>query len=193
MNPWFGHGALLLGCVLCIAIRAPYEKQSKGVAIEESRRGGLETLLIALMGFGFLLLPVAALTPLLAFAEYELHPAAFVAGAACMLVGLWLFHRSHADLGRNWSVTLELREGHRIVEHGVYRHIRHPMYLAIFLYGIAQALLQPNWLSGPSCLMAFTGMFACRLQREEQMMLDRFGPEYEAYRARTKRLVPGVW
>jgi protein-S-isoprenylcysteine O-methyltransferase Ste14 len=193
MNPWFGHGALLLGCALCIAIRAPYEKQSKSVAIEESRHGGLEMLLIVLMGFGFLVLPVAALTPLLAFAEYGLHPAAFAAGAACMLAGLWLFHRSHVDLGRNWSVTLELREGHRIVEHGVYRHIRHPMYMAIFLYGIAQALLQPNWLSGPSCLLAFTVMFACRLQREEQMMLDRFGVDYELYRARTKRLVPGVW
>ena len=193
MNPWFGHGALLLGCALCIAFRAPYGKQSKKIAIAESRRGGLETLLIVLMGFGFLLLPVAAVTPLLAFAGYELHPAAFAAGAVCMVTALWLFHRSHADLGRNWSVTLELRDGHRLVEHGVYKRIRHPMYTAIFLYGIAQALLQPNWVGGPSCLLAFTLMFACRLAREEQMMLDRFGAEYAAYRARTKRLVPGVW
>ncbi|HZN39470.1 MAG TPA: protein-S-isoprenylcysteine O-methyltransferase [Planctomycetota bacterium] len=193
MNPWFGHGALLLGLVLCIAIRAPYEKQGKRIAVAESRRGRLETLLLFLMGFGFLVLPVAAMTQLLAFAEYELHPPAFTVGAVCMLAGLWLFHLSHADLGRNWSVTLELREGHRIVDHGVYRWIRHPMYTAIFLYGIAQALLQPNWLSGPSCFVAFTVMFACRLSREEQMMFDRFGAEYDAYRARTKRLIPGVW
>jgi len=193
MNPWFGHGALLLGLLLCVVLRAPYQKQSKNITVAESRRGGLETFLLTLMAFGFLLLPVAAMTPLLAFAEYRLHPAAFTAGAGCMVAALLLFHRSHADLGRNWSVTLELREGHRIVDHGVYRRVRHPMYTSIFLYGLAQALLQPNWLSGPSCFCAFTTMFVCRLRREEQMMLDQFGAEYEAYRARTRRLIPGVW
>jgi protein-S-isoprenylcysteine O-methyltransferase Ste14 len=193
MNPWFGHGALLVGCVLCIAIRAPYEKQSKGIAVAESRRGGLETRLLVLMGFGFLLLPIAAMTPLLAFAEYELHPAAFAAGGVCMLTGLWLFHRSHADLGRNWSVTLELREGHRIVEHGVYRHIRHPMYTAIFLYGIAQALLQPNWLSGPSCFAAFHADVRVPVGPRGADDARSVRRRIRSLPARTKRLVPGVW
>jgi protein-S-isoprenylcysteine O-methyltransferase Ste14 len=79
------------------------------------------------------------------------------------------------------------------VTHGIYRRIRHPMYSAIFLQAIAQALLLPNWVAGPSCLAAFTLMFALRLGPEERMMEDRFGEAYREYRTATKRLVPRVW
>ena len=34
----------------------------------------------------------------------------FVAGIVCLALGLWIFRRSHADLGTNWSITLEVRE-----------------------------------------------------------------------------------
>ena len=46
---------------------------------------------------------------------------------------------AHADLGLNWSITLEMRKGHELIVHGVYRRIRHPMYAAIFLFAVAQA------------------------------------------------------
>jgi protein-S-isoprenylcysteine O-methyltransferase Ste14 len=42
-----------------------------------------------------------------------------------MTLAVWLFWRSHADLGRNWSPSLELREGHELVTEGVYRYVRH--------------------------------------------------------------------
>ena len=72
-----------------------------------------------------------------------------------MLAALWLFWRSHADLGQNWSVSLEIRKDHRIVQHGVYRLIRHPMYASIWLWSIAQALLLANWLAGWSAVVPF--------------------------------------
>ena len=73
-----------------------------------------------------------------------------VIGAALLLPGLHLFWRSHADLGRNWSVTTEIREDHTLITDGFYARIRHPMYTAIFLICIAQALLMDNWLAGPA-------------------------------------------
>jgi len=45
-----------------------------------------------------------------------------------------------------------MRKEHRLVTAGVYRHIRHPMYAAIFLWCLAQGLLLPNWLAGWSAL-----------------------------------------
>ena len=92
-----------------------------------------------------------------------------------------------------WSVTLELRENHRLITQGVYRHVRHPMCAALFLYSIGQALALPNWVAGPSYLVAFGMLFALRLGAEERMMLETFGDEYAAYMAGTKRLVPGIW
>ena len=193
MTPWIGKGLLLAGLVATIAIRAPHDTVSKKTPVAENRRGPLEIVLLALMMIGTLLLPVLSLTPLLAFADYPFHPVALGAGVAVMLLALWLFHRSHADLGRNWSMTLEIREGHELVTGGVYARIRHPMYSALYLYGFAQALLLANWLAGLSFLVAFTLMFAARLRREERMMLEKFGEKYEEYRRRTKRLIPGVW
>ena len=108
-------------------------------------------------------------------------------------MGLWLFARSHADLGTNWSITLEVREKHQLVTQGIYRALRHPMYSALLLYSLGQALVVPNWIAGPSYAVAMALLFAFRLGPEERMMLEEFGKEYEAYIGRTKRLVPGVW
>src|SRR5437773_2410256 len=100
---------------------------------------------------------------------------------------------SHSDLGTNWSITLEVREQHRLITQGVYRRIRHPMYLALVLYSIGEALVIPNWVAGPANLIAFAILLALRVRAEERMMGEEFGDEYAVYSARTKRLIPGVW
>jgi protein-S-isoprenylcysteine O-methyltransferase Ste14 len=107
-----------------------------------------------------------------------------------MLLSLWLFWRSHTDLGQNWSVSVELREGHRLVAHGVYRSIRHPMYASIWLWAIAQGMLLSNWLAGWSLVPVFAAMYFLRTPREEQLMCEAFGEEYRDYMRRTGRLFP---
>src|SRR4030095_11877663 len=126
--------------------------------------------------------------PIFAFAEYPLHPVPLLAGVVCLAVGLWLFARSHGDLGTNWSITLEVREKHQLVTHGIYRTVRHPMYSALLLYSLGQALVVPNWIPGPSYGVAMTLLIAFRLAPEERMMQEEFGKDYEAYMKRTKRL-----
>lgn len=157
------------------------------------RKGVVEGVLLTLAWLAFLLPLLWVVTSVLSFADYPLHPAPYGAGALLLVAGLWLFHRSHADLGSNWSITLELRENHSVVTHGVYRKIRHPMYLGLLLYGTGQALAVSNWLAGPSYLAAMILVILFRIGFEERMMRDHFGGEYEAYAARTQRLVPGLW
>ena len=192
MSPWFAKTIILLGSIVMIVIRAPHGHRSRKIKVVKSRKGWLETSLLTLVLLGFLVLLVWLATPALSFADYPLHPLPLVAGSLCLALGLWLFHRSHADLGPNWSVTLEVREKHQLVTQGVYRRVRHPMYLSLLLYSAGQALALPNWVAGPSYLAAFGLLFAFRVGAEERMMLEEFEPEYEAYMARTKRLVPGV-
>src|SRR5204863_5926115 len=112
------------------------------------------------------------------------------AGTLIMAAALWLFWRSHTDLGLNWSQTLEMRKGHQLVRHGVYGSIRHPMYASIWLWDIAQGLLLQNWLAGWTALVAFAVMYFVRTPREEQMMCDVFGQEYRDYMRVTGRLFP---
>ena len=193
MNPWIAKAVILAATVAMIAIRAPHGQRSRSVKVVRSRKGPLEVVLLILVSLGFFVPLIWIASPALSFAEYPLRAGAFAAGVVCLVAGLWLFYRSHADLGTNWSITLEVREQHRLVTQGVYSRIRHPMYSALLLYSIGQALALPNWVAGPSYLVPFVILFAFRVRAEEGMMLEQFGDEYAAYRARTERLVPGIW
>jgi len=86
-----------------------------------------------------------------------------------------------------------VREEHSLVTGGIYNRVRHPMYLSLFLYAFGQALVVPNWVVGPSYLIAFSLLFALRVGPEERMMLEVFGRDYQSYMARTRRVLPGIW
>ena len=193
MNPWVAKAVVLAATVVMMAIRAPHGHRSRSVKVAKSHKTALETGILVLAWVGFFVPLIRVASPAFWFAEYPLRTGPLVAGVMCFVIGLWLFYRSHADLGTYWSITLEVREGHRLITQGVYRRVRHPMYLALVLYSVGQALVIPNWVAGLSNLVAFAVLLALRVGAEEKMMAQRFGGEYAAYTAPTKRLVPGVW
>jgi protein-S-isoprenylcysteine O-methyltransferase Ste14 len=193
MNPGIAKAVVLAATVVMLAIRAPHGRRSRSVKVAKSHKTPLETGLLVLAWVGFFVPLIWIASPAFSFAEYPLRSGPLILGVMCFVLGLWLFYRSHADLGTNWSITLEVREQHRLITQGVYRRIRHPMSLALVLYAVAHALVIPNWVAGPSNLVAFAVLFALRVRPEERMMLEQFGDKYTAYMARTKRLVPGVW
>ncbi len=193
MNPWFAKVVVLLASIVMVVIRAPHGQRSRAIPVAKSRKGALEIVPLTIAWVAFFLTLIWIATPAFAFADYPLHPVPLLTGTLLLAFGLWLFHRSHADLGANWSLTLELREKHQLVTHGVYRLVCHPMYLALLIYSAGQALVLPNWFVGPSYAVAMVLLFALRVGPEERMMREQFGKDYEAYQATTKRLVPGVW
>lgn len=193
MDPRYAKAVVLAASIAMVVIRAPHGSRSRQVKVVKSRKGGLEVALLAVAWLSFFLPLLWVFKPIFRFADYPLHPAPLALGVACFAVGLWVFHRSHRDLGDFWSITLEVREKHRLVTEGIYRRIRHPMYLGLFVYSLGQALALPNWVVGPSYLVGFGLLFALRIGAEERMMREEFPQEYEAYAARTKRLIPGVW
>jgi protein-S-isoprenylcysteine O-methyltransferase Ste14 len=193
MNAWYAKAVILIASIVMVIIRAPYGQRSRTVPITKDRKGTLEIVLLTIAWIAFFLPLVWIVTPLFAFADYPLRPIPFILGTICLVLGLWLFHRSHVDLGTNWSITLQLRENHTLVTGGIYRWVRHPMYLALLIYAVGQALILPNWFVGPSYGIAMLLLFALRVGPEEQMMREEFGKDYESYSAATRCLVPGIW
>ena len=183
-----------LGCVGWYVIRYPHERRARKTKVVHRGAGAREIALLAISFSGLGIVPfIYVVSGQPAFASYPFQPALAWLGSLSFAAALYLFHRTHRDLGRSWSVTLEIRDSHALVTHGVYRYVRHPMYSAFFLWAIAQALLLPNWIAGFAGLVGFGTLFFCRVGQEEKMMLATFGEEYRAYMARTRRVLPGVY
>ena len=105
-------------------------------------------------------------------------------GALCLLA--WADHH----LGKNFSMTVRIREGHTLVTRGPYRWIRHPIYTAGLLFSAAIFLVSANWFVGFCWIGGCSLLYACRIPREEALMLEEFDDEYRAYINRTGRLLP---
>lgn len=111
------------------------------------------------------------------------------AGFGLGLIGLGLWTWTQAVLGKEYSPQLQLRRQHRLVTSGPYAWMRHPMYTAMFGVGIALALLTANWCFVLFAVAMIAG-FVIRAPREERMMLETFGEEYQVYMQRTGRFFP---
>jgi len=194
MTPFIAKLVWVAGVVGWYVIRYPHQRRSRKTPIASRRERVREGILLATSFTGLFILPLIYVTtgkPQVA--DYPFHPLLAWLGTATFAMALIGFYRTHRDLGRFWSVTLEIRQTHELVTTGVYRHVRHPMYAAFFLWAVAQALLLPNWIAGPAGLVGFGTLFGLRVWREERMMEAAFGDAYRAYAARTWRVIPGVF
>jgi protein-S-isoprenylcysteine O-methyltransferase Ste14 len=194
MTPSIAKLTFVLMTIGWYAIRFEHARRSRRLALRHNARDVRENvlLLISLGGLGVLpMLYIATAFP--RFADYPFRPVQAWLGVVFAIAALLLFQMTHRALGRNWSVTLQLRQDHKLITSGIYRRIRHPMYTAFWLWAIAQACLLPNWFAGLAGLVGFGSLFFGRVGREEQMMLDTFGDDYRHYMSRTYRIIPLIF
>jgi protein-S-isoprenylcysteine O-methyltransferase Ste14 len=95
-------------------------------------------------------------------------------------------------LGHRFSGLVAIQPGHTLVTNGVYGVIRHPSYLGWLVNSLGWGLA---FRSGVGVLLTalITLPLLARIRAEERMLLTQFGDEYDAYCARTSRLVPGLY
>lgn len=189
-----GEIAWVLGIVAWYFIRRPYERRAKRVRVVSHRRSRSE-----IVGLGAALLGLAIIpgfyvaTGIPEAADYPARAWAVAIGALTFLLAMWVFRRTHKELGRNWSITLEIRDKHELIRGGPYALVRHPMYTSFMLMGVGQAFLLSNWVAGLAGLIGFAVLFLLRVEEEERMMLEMFGSQYRDYMERTKRIIPYIY
>ena len=180
----------LAGFVVGSVVRKIYTFRCRHGKTVRKHKDIVDIILLIVAGLGMVLPFFFIFTPLLEFADYHLPEWLGWIGTAVFAMALLLLWRSHADLGRNWSATLQIKQEHALVTNGIFRHIRHPMYAAHLLWAIAQGLLLENWLAGWAFLVVFVPLYLIRTPKEEQMMLEQFDEQYRRYITRTGGIIP---
>jgi protein-S-isoprenylcysteine O-methyltransferase Ste14 len=198
MSRIFAEWIWLAGGALWFAIRFPHQRRARKVKIAKSTGGQRDRILLMCSLSGLAIIPflyflIAMIGGHPVFADHKFRAWQGWVGLVLMLGAIYLFYETHRQLGRNWSVTLETRKKHELVDTGLYGYVRHPMYSAFWLLALAQAFLLANWIAGLSGIVGWGILFFLRVGHEERLMIDTFGREYVDYMNRTKRVVPWVY
>jgi protein-S-isoprenylcysteine O-methyltransferase Ste14 len=172
-------------------LRIPFERKAKKARIVRDELGVPERIRLSISLTGLGIIPmIYVFSGFPRWADYPVQPLLTALGLVTAVAALTMFRLTHKALGRNWSVSLQLKDDHKLITHGIYSRIRHPMYSAFWLMAIAQALLLPNLVAGLAGIVGFGTLYVLRVDHEERLMIAGFGAEYEAYMQRTGRLWP---
>jgi protein-S-isoprenylcysteine O-methyltransferase Ste14 len=122
------------------------------------------------------------------------HDARFgVLGVAIDFAGIAFAIWARLALGRNWSgMVMQVREHHELVQTGPYALVRHPIYTGLLVAILGTALTLGTLASYLGVAAGLVSLLI-RVEIEERMMASEFGATHEAYRRRTRKLVPFVW
>jgi len=95
-------------------------------------------------------------------------------------------------LGRRFSGLVAIQSGHTLVTGGVYSVIRHPSYLGLLVNSLGWGLAFRSGIGVLLTALTILPILA-RIRAEESLLRSQFGGEYDTYRARTSRLLPGLY
>lgn len=95
-------------------------------------------------------------------------------------------------LGRRFSGLVAIQRDHELVTTGIYRRIRNPSYLGMIVGAVGWAMVFRSILGILIVVLMLIPLLG-RIRAEERLLADHFGAEYESYRERSWRLLPGLY
>jgi protein-S-isoprenylcysteine O-methyltransferase Ste14 len=114
-------------------------------------------------------------------------------GLALLGSGLAIMLLAQITLFRSYSSTLVIRKDHRLITHGIYRFVRHPIYSGAMIGVIFGIPIFTASLYGFLVLLLLVPVILKRIRMEEGLLIEEFGEVYQAYRESTRALVPFVF
>jgi protein-S-isoprenylcysteine O-methyltransferase Ste14 len=113
-------------------------------------------------------------------------------GVAVFTAGCWLRLWPVYVLGHRFSGLVAIQANHTLVTDGIYRTVRNPSYLGALVISLGWSLAFRS-IAGIGLTVLLLLTLIGRMNAEERLLQEQFGAEYDAYRARTWRLLPGIY
>jgi protein-S-isoprenylcysteine O-methyltransferase Ste14 len=115
-----------------------------------------------------------------------------MAGLGLFFIGISTRVVAVRTLGKYFSPKLRTLQNHRLVDYGIYKHVRHPAYLGTLLFSIGIPLIFSS-LYGFLLMLALFPCYLYRIKFEERMLLEKLGDEYREYTKKTKKIIPLIY
>ena len=115
-----------------------------------------------------------------------------IIGMALLVIGLTIALVAHFTLRRSYSSTLVIRKDHQLITHGIYRYVRHPVYLGVIIAVIGLPVFASS-LYGLLIILALIPIILNRIRMEERLLTEEFGDVYRDYQETTSKLVPFIY
>jgi len=117
-----------------------------------------------------------------------------VFGYTLVLSGFFISLRALHDLDKSWSsmVHYRIKKGQKLITSGVYKHIRHPIYLSVILELVGYELIVGSWIF-IFFFLASIIVFSLHIEREEKLLEDYYKGQYNNYRVKSNKLIPKIY
>ena len=190
-SAFFSHAALVVVALatLVMAIASLFTEVNLSSGVREDRDN--RWVISAFAAIGLLSGYLPAYTDRIDFWTFGGEGTRWL-GALLFIIGGALRMWPVFVLGKRFSGLVAIQPGHRLVTDGIYHNLRNPSYLGMLMIGVGWALA---FRSGVGLLLAALTLIPliARIRSEEALLRAQFGDEYEAYCARSWRLVPGIY
>ncbi|MCK9634679.1 isoprenylcysteine carboxylmethyltransferase family protein [Methylobacter sp. Wu8] len=110
-----------------------------------------------------------------------------------LTIGLTVRFYAVLSLGRFFSTTATTQSEHVLIDRGPYHLIRHPAYTGLLIGFFSAGLAMGDLIAILSLLCPVAYVLNQRIRVEEQVLIEHFGPVYDDYRFRTKKLIPWLY
>jgi protein-S-isoprenylcysteine O-methyltransferase Ste14 len=191
LAPFFSHPAMVALAVVTavLAVASYFAGGNLSAGVREDR--GNRWVIIAFGLIGLLIGYLPAYTDRIEFLTIDGETVRWL-GVVLYIVGGLLRIWPVFVLGDRFSGLVAIQPGHTLVTSGIYGAIRNPSYLGLLVNSLGWALA---FRSGVGILltMALLPPLVARMRAEEKLLQEEFGDEYLRYRARTWRLIPGLY
>lgn len=114
-----------------------------------------------------------------------------IIGLVFCILGAIIACWSRYKLGRNWSLSVQKKENHELIQSGIYKIVRHPIYTGLLLLFFGNTIIVGDYRGIIAVLIVFIS-FWLKLTKEEKLLTENFGSQYIEYRKRTKALIPYI-
>lgn len=168
----------------------PQAGRSKGEEKSGVRKSRVDLVLIQI--FSLAIVVLAPFSDGHSIGVFHFNEILRFAGFLLLIPGFILMQLAEKYLDRQFSIEVTLQKNHKLIQHGPYTYIRHPRYLGILAFFGGISVVFRSYLS-LFVVMALALVLIWRVYAEETMMQREFGPEWEAYRKKSWRIVPFVF